>query len=491
MVLSRCTSHLIILCLLIYIIGASGNLSVGATNQLTDEKEPGNITFDDGSIHNVTTLNGKYEDNSSKEEILYSDKFEVFNGTAKNDTIYFERFDNPVKKIQTGPIINDPHLGAEVVFKGIKEITNMAFLEDNDILYLEQREGTVKRIINGNVIPEPLLTVNVNSSHGLVGITVSAVENNPPSVFLFFTETIHKNDTSLSERKISLANRVYKYELLDNKLVNPKLILNLPAFPGPDHQGGEILIGPDSNLYVAVGDIDGFRNDSTRTMAQNYKDGTYPDGRAGILRVTQNGGFVENGILGNTYPLNLYYAYGVRNSFGMDFDPITGNLWITENGPEYGDEINLVTPGFNSGYQVVNGKYFGNSEEFVDFDDKGKYSDPEFSWGKKGDIFTVAPTGIVFLNSTKLGKQYENDMFVSDAKYGNIYHFDLNKNRTQLVLNGTLTDQVADNLEELDSITFGKGFSGITDLEVGPDGYLYILAHVKNEGAILKVTSKR
>ena len=50
-----------------------------------------------------------------------------------------------------------------------------------------------------------------------------------------------------------------------------------------------------------------------------------------------------------------YYAYGIRNSFGMDFDPVTGNLWDTENGPSYGDEINLVEPGFNSGWQVVQG----------------------------------------------------------------------------------------------------------------------------------------
>ena len=509
MVLSRCTSHLIILCLLIYTIGAFGNLPVGATNQLTDEKESGNITFDDASIHNVTTLNGKYEDNFGQEEILYSDKFEVINGTAKNDTVYFERFDNPVKKIQTGPTINDPHLGVEVVFKGIKEITNMAFLEDNDILYLEQREGTVKRIINGNVIPEPLLTVNVNSSHGLVGITVSAGENNPPSVFLFFTETIHKNDTSVSERKISLANRVYKYELLDNKLVNPKLILNLPAFPGPDHQGGEILIGPDSNLYVAVGDIDGFRNDSTRTMAQNYKDGTYPDGRAGILRVTQNGGFVENGILGNTFPLNLYYAYGVKNSFGIDFDPVTGKLWLTENGPRFGDEINLAEPGFNSGSDKIFGIWRVNDEgkklkadvggdeyitvtedspsDLVYFEGKGHYSPPEFTWDK-----SVAPTALLFLDSDKLGSQYENDMFVGSVDGGRIFHFDLNENRTGLDLKGVLEDKIATGNTEYGDILFAEGFSIITDLKKGPDGYLYVVSALKQSkteklGAVYRI----
>jgi glucose/arabinose dehydrogenase len=62
---------------------------------------------------------------------------------------------------------------------------------------------------------------------------------------------------------------------------------------------------------------------------------------------------VPNGGIIGEYPLNLYYAYGIRNSFGINFDPITSNLWDTENGPGYGDEINLVEPGFNSGWVQV------------------------------------------------------------------------------------------------------------------------------------------
>ena len=50
-----------------------------------------------------------------------------------------------------------------------------------------------------------------------------------------------------------------------------------------------------------------------------------------------------------------YYAYGMRNSFGMDFDPVTGKLWDTENGPWWADEINIVEPGFNSGWKKVQG----------------------------------------------------------------------------------------------------------------------------------------
>ena len=91
-----------------------------------------------------------------------------------------------------------------------------------------------------------------------------------------------------------------------------------------------------------------------------------PDGRSGILRITQDGKAVGDGILGLIDPLNIYYAYGIRNSFGIDFDPVTGNLWDTENGPEYGDEINLVKPGFNSGWMVVQGIWRPADSEILD-----------------------------------------------------------------------------------------------------------------------------
>jgi aldose sugar dehydrogenase len=70
----------------------------------------------------------------------------------------------------------------------------------------------------------------------------------------------------------------------------------------------------------------------------------------------------------------------------------------------------------------------------VDFEGKGTYSDPEFVWGNR-----VGPTALKFLNSSKYGKEYQNDMFVAD------FHN-------------------------------GEGFGGITDLEVGPDGYLYVFS---------------
>ena len=77
-----------------------------------------------------------------------------------------------------------------------------------------------------------------------------------------------------------------------------------------------LSIGPDSNVYVVTGDL------GNCAEAPNMEHRADIDGRGGILRVTQDGKLVGKGILGSTYPLNLYYAYGIRNSFGIDFDPI-------------------------------------------------------------------------------------------------------------------------------------------------------------------------
>jgi aldose sugar dehydrogenase len=152
---------------------------------------------------------------------------------------------------------------------------------------------------------------------------------------LYYTE-------SKSDNGKPIGNRLYRYELANEKLVNPKLLLDLPAKPGTYHNGGSMVIGPDNNIYLTIGELDNVEDEQEPdTKASNIKGGEEPNGSGGILGITENS--VEDSNIGNTYPLNLYYAYGIRNSFGIDFDPLTSNLWNTENGPNLGDEINLVS----------------------------------------------------------------------------------------------------------------------------------------------------
>jgi aldose sugar dehydrogenase len=411
-----------------------------------------------------------------------------------------------------GPLVFDPNLKAELVYQGLDSPTSMAFLGPNDILVLEKNNGTVQRIVNGVKLGEAILDANVSipSTRGMLGIAIqknistSQAGINKESIYVFLYFTAANKDGGQA-----LGNRLYRYELLDNKLVNPKLLLDLPV--GFYHNGGRILIGPDKFLYIVIGELDNSTSLAhERNIALNHqgKNTNKPDGRGGILRIDQNGQPIgTHGILGDKEPLNKYYAYGIRNSIGMDFDPLTGKLWDTENGPSWGDEINLVEPGFNSGWREVQGIWTvaggkkgaedkgaletEKPNNLVDFNGKGNYYSPEFTWNK-----TVGPTAIKFLSTDKLGKQYENDIFVADVSYGRIYHFELNQNRTELLLQGPLTDKVADNDKELNDVLFAEGFDvgrhqselGITDMEIGPDGYLYVLVY--GEGKLFRIVPK-
>ena len=398
-----------------------------------------------------------------------------------------------------------------MVTDGLNSPRSIAFLGPDDILVLDRYNGRVHRILNGDLITDPLLDVSVSNKYerGMLGIGIpkNESENGTAYVYLYYTESSTREDGTdvcpksyyCEPKNDPLGNRLYRYDYSDGKLINPKLLLDLPTNPGPSHNGGKISLGPDKNIYVTIGDVLGYRNKSTSSKALNFENGTLADGRSGILRVTQDGEPVDGGILGIENPLNLYYAYGFRNSFGIDFDPITGNLWDTENGPDYGDEINLVEPGFNSGWIKVQGIWkpiydekrggdfvSGNEitegiEDFEDFGGNGNYSNPEFIW-----YDTVAPTGLAFLDSDSLGKDYENDLFVGDYSNGNLYHFELNEGRTDLSLSGPLADHIADNPDELYPAIFGGGFNAITDVQVGPyDGYLYVLS--LGNGALYRV----
>jgi glucose/arabinose dehydrogenase len=387
-------------------------------------------------------------------------------------------------------VVKDPNLKVELFAQGLKSPTSMAFLGPNDILVLEKDTGTVQRIVNGKMLPQPILQVPVSttSERGMLGIAIAKHTNGPTYVFLYYTK--------LGSGTQSLANVLYRYELVNNQqLSNPKLLLNLPAIPGSAHNGGKVVIGPDNNVYVVIGDLK-----AHRTQAQNVANGPPADSTGGILRVTTDGQPIPNSPLGQdtAAPLNLYYAYGIRNSFGIDFDPVSGKLWDTENGPKYGDEINLVEPGFNSGWVQVMGIWTPEgaigketagpvnsnpSSNLVDFGGKGKYRAPEFIWFKP-----VAPTALKFFDSEKLGKQYQNNMFVGDIKNGNLYNFKLNQDRTGLVLNDTtLSNKISNTPQDSQPLIFASGFEGgITDLQVGPeDGNLYVLTFA---GSIYRIT---
>jgi glucose/arabinose dehydrogenase len=377
-----------------------------------------------------------------------------------------------------GPSVNDNSLTVEQVTGGLISPTTMAFLDEDTILVLEKDNGRVRAIENGMLQPEPLLDVAVanDGERGLLGAAVSRENESTTYVFLYFTESGGGVDGDDIQGASPAGNRLYRYELQGGRLVNPLLLLDLPALPGPRYNGGPVVIGPDNNVYVIIGDVGGHT-----TMVQNFENGSEPDGTSGILRVSKNGEDPEP-VIGTGAFGKYYFAYGMRSGDGMDFDPMTGLLWDTENGAPFVDEINLVDAGFNSGWKIVQGMVPQdyNLTSLVMFNGESHYSNPEFTWTEPVD-----PTALEFLTPSALGEEYENDMFVGDASNGTIYRFELTENRSALALEGMLDDTVANTPEEAEDVVFGTGFGGITDIKTGPDGYLYILS--SEEGALFRV----
>jgi aldose sugar dehydrogenase len=401
-----------------------------------------------------------------------------------------------VNYVWAEPVTVNPRFSVERIFTGNFEPSTMTFLAPNDILVPDRDTGKVYRVTNGDV-SGPILDVNVGTDgyRGLLGVVATVNENESINVFLYFTESPKNDGDDVSKNPVNpLGNKLYRYELVDNKLIKPKQLINLPALPGPRHAGGVVAIGPDNNIYLTIGDLDGtFRYKQYETMAQNFREGIAPDGRSGILAVTLEGKPTGKHTLGNSFPLNLYYAYGIRNSFGIDWDPVTGYLWDSENGPNFGDELNLVQPGFNSGWARVQGYWKPDVEkmgplnlkpnDLVSFDGHGNYSPPEFTW-----LNPAAPSAIKFLDTNKYGYEYKNDLLVGDANNGNIYDFNLDEQRKNFELSGRLSDKIAANTEELSDLVFARGFGKVTDMEIASDGFLYVLSTQKHMTSIYRIS---
>jgi aldose sugar dehydrogenase len=376
--------------------------------------------------------------------------------------------------------LKDPALSVTEVVAGLSAPTAMAFIGPDDILVLQKDDGLVRRVLNGVLQLTPVLDVAVDqaSERGLLGIAVHPAFPSTPWVYLYYTESSTGDDTFGTPPP--LGNRIYRFRWDGHALVEPVLLLDLPVIPGPNHDGGVMTFGPDGKLYVVIGDL------NHRGQLQNVAAGPAADDTSVIVRLNDDGTVPSDNpffTLGGN--LAKYYAYGIRNSFGLAFDPVTHKLWMTENGPATYDEINVVEPGLNSGWVQIMGPVT-RSPQGLDslFQVPGShYTDPKFSW-----FDTVAPTAIVFLNSARLGTQYQNDVFVGDINFGNLYRFQPTPARDGFHLESPeLADLVLDPQDDPAEIIFGTGFGGITDLKVGPDGRLYILSF---QGKIFAVSQE-
>ncbi len=387
------------------------------------------------------------------------------------------------------PQVEAPDLEVEQVVAGLSGPTTLGFIGASDFLVLERTQGRVRRVTNGVLSATIALDLDVSGcsqadgdgqddERGLLGIAIHPDFAMNRYVYLFYTESTGAGD--VCDMFMATTSRIERYEWnpTSGLLETPTFIKGVPSFVYY-HNGGIVDFGPDGKLYFVNGDNEG--NGPTQNI------GGFFDDTGVIFRLNDDGSVpTDNPFDANDDgldPEDQYFAYGIRNCFGLGWDPVSGDLWDTENGPSEYDEINHVTPGFNSGWRAIMGPDVRDPQGTGDLLDLGAastYADPAFSW-----LDPVAVTGIEFGGSA-LGGDYLNHLFVGDFNNGDVLHFEPNAGRDGLVLSGGLADEVADSANERDSLRVASGFNGIADLETGPDGALYVVS--LGDGAVYRIS---
>ena len=350
-------------------------------------------------------------------------------------------------------VIKDSNLIVEEYVSGLNLPVMIDFIDDDDgvhMLVIEKDEGTVKIIKDGILISEPILQLEVSnaSEEGLLGILV---QNN--DVFVHHTTRSVDDDTT--------SNWFTKYTWNGEKLIEPVELLSFHKGTG-NHNGGVMIEDENGIVFGAIGDL----------------------GYGKVLDMQQQKNFLsaENNYIGSILSLNApseVYAVGIRNTFGLDIDPVTGILWDTENGHRDFDEVNLVQKKFNSGWSKIQGPIKDNQETPII--NGYEYSDPEFSWERP-----VAVTSIHFIQSP-LFPEYENSVLIGSFGGGILYKFELNENRDGFRFDdNNLKDLVLNKEDSPSEIIFGTGFAGITDIKEGPDGSIYIVTI--GDGKIFRIS---
>lgn len=466
--------------------------------------------------------------------------FDSTNNTASTMTL--------IQPAAASPTMLDDNLTVSTVVAGLDQPTSMVFLGANDFLVLERATGKVQRIMNGALHSTPLdLAVNNASERGLLGIALHPGFAQNGFVYLFWTESSTGADTATIDQIPLLGNRVDRYLwngatlTFDRNLIKLRALQQDAGQPARgNHNGGVIRFGPDGKLYIIFGD------NGRRGFLQNLATGgPVPDDQFGgpapddthmsgvILRLNDDGSTpTDNPFFNATTNLTgeaaanikKVFAYGIRNSFGMDFDPLSGALWTQENGDDAFDEINRVTPGFNGGWiqtigpisRVAEFKSIemtyaaGNLQQLrwppsniADTPQQAlsrmfmlpgaQYVDPEFSWK-----YALAPSPIGFVKGGGLGPQFEGDLFVGASRTtllnGFLFRFKLTTDRQHFSFSDPrLADRVADNLDKFDlteseSLVIGKDFGITTDIQTGPNGNVFVVS--LSNGAVYEIGSK-
>ena len=328
-----------------------------------------------------------------------------------------------------------------VTVAALEQPVGFTFAPNGRIIYLERATGGLRLLdprTGRDRLWHRITGVSSDGERGALGVALHPGWPRMPYVYVYVSRTPASG---------GLRNQLLRIRIGDGRAVGREVLLNSPIGSRASHNGGRIAFGPDGKLYVVIGD--GGEDPATaQTLAGE------PRGK--ILRLNPDGTSPASNPFGS-----LVWSYGHRNSFGFAFDPATGRLWQSENGPECNDELNRIVEGGNFAWGPAQACGSPAQPEDTNRDGPDPKRLPRFTFAD-----TVAVTGVAFCDGCSIGGSYDGALFAGcangncKATVGPVMYSELDAGRWSLASPPAMLP-----------ITNYTG--PVYSMEVAPDGRIY------------------
>ena len=355
-----------------------------------------------------------------------------------------------------------PRIQVEVVARGLSHPWGFVFLPDGSVLVTE-RAGRVRVIRDGVLDPVPILGVpEVFIGVRLAGLMDIALHPDySENQYVYLTYSKPAEQDGRKGARVALARGRFEGTVMTE--VRELFVANEW---GQGIAASRILFGPDGLLYMSAGGA--INAPSTGRHAQD------PASHYGkLLRLHDDGSAADGNPFasrGVGYAAEVY-SLGHRNQLGLSFHPETGELWASENGPQGGDEVNIIRSGVNYGWPVASYSREYSGQRVSDTPWLAEMERPEIVW-----LPSIAPSGMTFYTGDVF-PAWKGNLFVGSMRTGRIHQ---TGHLERIVFN-----RQGDELRR--EWLLGELKQRIRDVRQGPDGFLYVLTE-EDDGALLRIS---
>jgi glucose/arabinose dehydrogenase len=369
----------------------------------------------------------------------------------------------------TPQVVNSPAGRLRVVpIKGLVYPWALAFLPNGDMLVTEQNRTSLRLIRDGVLDPTPITGLPrpiTSRRRDTAGVDVAVHPRFSENRLVYVAFWKPKPDVEHLRTAVVYRGRLEGYQLTDVE----EIFESVSWTDGPS--AARIIFGPDGKLYLAIG-APGFQETlGETTWAQD------PDHHGGkILRLNDDGTTpADNPVVGRPGYRPEIFALGIRNAIGMAFRPETDQLWETENGPQGGDEINIIRAGLNYGWPVVTyGRAYSSDPEGARSGLPPPTIQPPTAAPGMEEPFTyykpsIAIAGMTFYTGDKF-PEWTGDLFAGGLA---------GRQLSRVIFN-------AQDLESRRQVLLSELGQRIRDVKQGPDGFLYVTTDMQ-DGAVLRI----